>query len=248
MRYFVQLSYLGTYYHGWQIQPNANSVQQTLNEALSTLLRSDVYAVGAGRTDTGVHAKEMFAHFDCVQALDMDQVTYKLNRLLPPDIAVQRMIKVADEAHARFDAVERSYAYHLTFAKDPFTRHLALQYTLPLDLEQMQQAAALLPDFEDFGAFARSHTQTHTHLCRVTEAYWETREGGAVFHISANRFLRNMVRAIVGTLLEVGVGKRSVADFKHVIEQKDRKLAGESAAAHGLFLTRVKYPNAIIHV
>lgn len=248
VRYFIQLSYLGTRYHGWQVQPNALSVQQCINESLSTILRTSIQVVGAGRTDTGVHAKEMYAHFDVEAPVEEAQLTFKLNRLLPPDIAIQRIIKVADEAHARFDASTRSYEYHLTFAKNPFLQEMALLCVQDLDISRMEEATKVLFKHEDFSAFSRSHTQTKTNLCTIKEAYWEKVPNGLVFHISANRFLRNMVRAIVGTLLEVGKGKLTVAEFEQVILEQDRSKAGESAAAKGLFLTRVLYPNDILHV
>jgi tRNA pseudouridine38-40 synthase len=248
VRYFIELSYLGTNFHGWQVQPNATSVQQCLNECLSTILRQSIHAVGAGRTDAGVHARQMYAHFDVTAAIDEQQMTFKLNRLLPPDIAIKRIIKVADDAHARFDASARSYEYHLTFAKNPFVQEQACLYTRELDLKGMEQATLTLFNYSDFSAFSRSHTQTKTNLCVIKEAYWEEVPNGLIFHITADRFLRNMVRAIVGTLLEVGIGKLSVADFEKIIEQQDRTKAGESAAAKGLFLTRVTYPNHIVHV
>lgn len=248
MRYFIQLSFNGTNYHGWQIQPNASSVQQTLNEVLSKALQEEIYVVGAGRTDTGVHAKMMFAHFDTDQSIDTEKLCFKLNRMLPPDIALQQIIKVGNEAHARFDATARSYEYHITFAKNPFKQGLALYHPALLQLEAMQEATQFLLDYEDFGAFARSKTQTHTNLCTLKEAYFEQVHNGLIFHITANRFLRNMVRAIVGTLLAIGRSKLSPADMKRIIESKDRKQAGESAAACGLYLTRVEYPEAIINV
>ncbi len=230
------------------MQPNAISVQQTLNEALSIILRLPISVVGAGRTDTGVHAKEMFAHFDTDEKLEEELLAAKLNRLLPPDIAVQRIIKVSDEAHARFDATARSYQYHITFAKNPFTQGLALRVSYALNVKLMQQCASHLLHYQDFSAFSRSNTQTFTNICMVQTAFFETTENGLIFHITANRFLRNMVRAIVGTLLKVGTGKISNTDFIKIIESKDRKQAGESAPAHGLYLTKVQYPKEILNV
>lgn len=230
------------------MQLNANSVQQTLNEALGTILRCSISVLGAGRTDTGVHAKEMFAHFDTEEKLDEDLLTAKLNRLLPPDIAVQRIIKVSDEAHARFDATARSYEYQITFAKNPFNKDLALRINYALNVNLMQQCAAKLIDYQDFSAFSKSNTQTFTNICTVKTAFFEITENGLIFHITANRFLRNMVRAIVGTLLKVGAEKISEADFIKIIESKDRKQAGESAPTHGLYLTRVEYPKQILNV
>lgn len=244
MRYFVQLSYFGKNFHGWQIQPNATSVQEELNQAFSTVLGEEVYCVGAGRTDTGVHAREMWAHFDLEKSLPENTVN-RLNGFLSKDIALQHFYKMKDEAHARFDATERSYEYHISRVKNPFSQDQAWFYPWKLDVEKMQQAAEVLFKYEDFTSFSKSNTQTKTNLCTITEARFETNGDRIVFHISANRFLRNMVRAIVGTLTQVGQGKRPVEDMAKVIEAKDRKLAGESAPAHGLYLTRVKYPEEI---
>lgn len=244
MRYFIQLSYFGKNYHGWQVQPNAISVQEELNKALSTILRTDIHVVGAGRTDTGVHARVMWAHFDSEVEFD-DHFLYRLNGFLPPDIAVQQIIPVDAQAHARFDALQRGYEYHISTRKDPFNRDQAWLITQPLDLNSMQEAAQLLFEFEDFSAFSKSHTQTKTNNCRIDEAYWERSSNGLVFYIRADRFLRNMVRAIVGTLVQVGRAKISVDEVREIIASKDRRRAGESAPAEGLYLTEVKYPKEI---
>ena len=243
MRYFITLSYDGTAYHGWQIQPNAPSVQETLQGALSTLLRQPVEVVGAGRTDTGVHARMMVAHFDFPGSEDQsDNLAYKLNKLLPYDIAVQNVRPVADDMHARFSAVSRTYHYLLHLHKDPFLRNRSWQIYGPLDFEAMNRAASLLMEYRDFTSFSKLHTDTKTNDCLITEARWdEVVPGQWRFTITANRFLRNMVRAIVGTLIEVGRGRMTLEEFRQVIERRDRCQAGESVPAHGLYLVDIKY-------
>lgn len=245
LRYFIRLSYHGRNFHGWQVQPNAVSVQETLNEALSRLTGLETYVVGAGRTDTGVHAREMWAHFDHSATLDQDFV-HKLNSYLGPDIAVQELRRVNDEAHARFDAVSRSYVYQITLKKDPFLQDQAWYLHRAPDLEKMAEATAVLFRYEDFSAFSRSNTQTKTNICQLKEAVWSRNDDMLLFHISADRFLRNMVRAIVGTLVEIGLGKRPVEDMAVILESRDRKMAGESAPAQGLFLTKVEYPKELL--
>lgn len=242
MRRFIQLSYDGAAYHGWQKQPNARSVQQTLQEALSTLLQTDIEVVGAGRTDAGVSARMMVAHFETSKACDNEQLVYKLNKLLPHDIAVQRIWEVPDEMHARFSATSRTYHYYIHTRKDPFVRQYSWLVTFPLDFARMNEAASRLPDFDDFTSFSKVNTDTKTNLCNVTEAHW-TQEGENTwrFTITANRFLRNMVRAIVGTLIEVGRGRMTVDEFCQVIEQKNRCSAGDSVPGHALFLVDVTY-------
>lgn len=245
MRYFIQLSYNGAQFCGWQIQPNGPSIQEELNKALTTLLRVPINVVGAGRTDTGVHAKQMFAHFDVVNPIDEDKLAFRLNRFLVSDIAVQRIFIVPTDAHARFSATSRSYQYFVTPQKNPFLANWAWQLERPLDIAAMNACAKLLLGEHDFTSFSKTHTQTKTNLCNVTAAYWEINDGVFVFNVSANRFLRNMVRAIVGTLVEVGVNKINAETFGNIITQKDRGLAGASAPAHGLYLTEVKYPKSI---
>ena len=250
-RYFIELSYDGTAYHGWQVQPNGVSVQETLQQALSTLLRQDIEIVGAGRTDAGVHASMMVAHFDFTGSVELDamQLVYKLNKLLPHDITVRRVYQVPDDMHARFSATSRTYHYYIHPRKSPFLRHYSWLVTFPLDFDKMNEAAKRLLEFEDFTSFSKVNTDTKTNICHVTEAQWkeitpplEGQGGGAWrFTITANRFLRNMVRAIVGTLIEVGRGRMTVDEFCQVIEQKNRCSAGESVPGHALFLTEVKY-------
>lgn len=245
MRYFIYLSYDGTNYHGWQIQPNANSVQAELMRGLSTLLRKNTEIIGAGRTDTGVNAKLMVAHFDTVSPLPSpEELTRRLNRLLPPDIAIQRIVPVKDDAHARFSATARTYQYHVSDRKDPFNRHYTYHCPFALDYEKMNEAASHLFDYTDFTSFSKLHTDTKTNNCRIMYARWEN----GVFTIKADRFLRNMVRAIVGTLIEVGRGAITIDDFCKIIEKKDRCAAGSSMPGNALFLTNIEYPEDIFQI
>ena len=242
MRYFITFSYDGTRYHGWQIQPNGDSVQERLEWALSTLLRREVNVTGAGRTDAGVHARVMVAHFDFEEAIDCRQLCYKLNRLLPFDIAVQEVKQVSDDMHARFSATSRTYHYYIHTKKDPFRRAYSCEIHYPLDFALMNEAGKILTTYEDFGAFCKSHTDVKTTICHVTEARWvQTSATAWYFRITANRFLRNMVRAVVGTLIDVGRGKLSIEEFRKVIEGKRRTEAGESMPGNALFLEDVRY-------
>lgn len=241
LRYFIELSYKGTKYHGWQIQPDANSVQEEINKAISKILQESIDVVGAGRTDAGVHAHQMYAHFDTQQALSKEMI-YKFNAVLPNDIVIYSLFAVAKDAHARFDAFSRSYEYHIWLGRNPFSLETTWQiYQQNLDTETMNKAAKLLLEYTDFECFSKVKTDVKTFNCRVTEAVWKRDGSNLVFHISANRFLRNMVRAVVGTLLEVGQGKKTVEDFRKVIESKKRSEAGLSVPAQGLFLTKVRY-------
>ena len=240
-RYFLELSYHGGAYHGWQVQENALSVQQVLNQALETLLRHPVETIGCGRTDTGVHATQHFAHLDTDVALN-ERFLHSLNALLPWDIAVKRFIPVAAEAHARFDATLRSYEYHIHFKKDPFRSNLSWFMRDKPAIDLMNQSAEILKEYTDFSCFSKSNTQTFTNNCKITRALWQETEHGLVFHISADRFLRNMVRAIVGTLVEVGNGDMPPEDIRQIIESKNRSNAGASVPACGLYLTEVQYP------
>ena len=242
-RYFVTFSYDGTRYHGWQIQPNGVSVQEKLQEALSTLLREPIVVTGAGRTDAGVHARMMVAHFDWEGAvIDGQQLAYKLNRLLPYDIAVSKVEPVSEEMHARFSAKSRMYRYYIHTVKDPFQRAYSCEIHYPLDFAKMNEAAKILTTYEDFGAFCKSGADVKTTFCDVTKAEWvQTSPTTWYFEIRANRFLRNMVRAVVGTLIEVGRGRLSIDDFKKVIEGKQRSDAGESMPGNALFLEDIVY-------
>ena len=242
MRFFITLSFDGTNYHGWQIQPNSDSVQQRLQEALSTLLRQPVEVVGAGRTDTGVHARMMVAHFDWEELIDGKQLAYKLNKFLPQDIAVQEVRLVDEEKHARFSATSRTYHYFIHMRKDPFQQAYSWQVPFKLDFEKMNEAAKVLLEYKDFTSFSKVNTDTKTNLCDVKEAFWEEIAPDRWrFTITANRFLRNMVRAIVGTLVEVGRGRLRLEDVRRIIEAKDRCSAGESVPAKGLFLVDIEY-------
>ena len=242
-RYFIYLAYDGTQYHGWQIQPNGDSVQQRLMDALQTLLRREVVEVtGAGRTDAGVHAKLMVAHFDDETNLDCSKLADKLNRLLPPDISIYKVEPVDAEMHARFSAKVRRYEYYVTTAKSPFMRQYRYRLHKAPDFQLMNQAAQLLLEQEDFTSFSKLHTDVKTNICHVTRAEWsQVDEDTWVFNIQADRFLRNMVRAVVGTLLEVGFGKLTLDGFRRVIQQKDRCSAGMSVPAQGLFLADIQY-------
>ena len=242
MRYFITLSYDGTRFHGWQVQPNGISVQGELQKALSLILREEIAVTGAGRTDAGVHASMMIAHFDTIKEFDCHQLCYKLNRLLPQDIAIQRIEPVDEDLHARFSATSRTYHYFIHTYKSPFLRHYSCEMHYELDFKKMNEAAMILMEYEDFGAFCKSHSDVKTTLCKVTHAEWkELKDGEWRFEISANRFLRNMVRAVVGTLVEVGRGRLSLDDFRHVIEGKRRTEAGESMPGNALFLVDIKY-------
>jgi tRNA pseudouridine38-40 synthase len=246
-RYFIQLSYDGTAYHGWQIQPNGISVQETVEKALSVVAREAVAVTGAGRTDAGVHASFYIAHFDTQnQHLDNDKIIHNLNCLLPADVAVHKVYKVHPEAHARFDALSRTYKYFIVKTKDPFLRQYAAKEARIPNLETMNQAAGKLFNYEDFTSFSRLGTDVKTNNCRVGLAEWADEGHRLVFTIRADRFLRNMVRAIVGTLLEVGFGKLSVEGFCKVIEAKDRGAAGASVPAKGLFLVDVGYEEELV--
>lgn len=242
-RYFIYLSFDGTAYHGWQIQPNGLSIQQVLQERFSVLLRREVEIVGAGRTDAGVHARMMVAHFDVEESLDTVQLVYKINRMLPRDIAVQNIREVSPDLHARFSAIARTYYYYIHTERNPFLRQYSLEMPYKLDFEAMNRAAAMLTDVKDFGAFCKSGADVKTTLCNLTVARWvKMEEGGRwYFEITANRFLRNMVRAVVGTLVEVGRGRMTEAAFAEVVASGSRKNAGESMPGNALFLWNITY-------
>lgn len=240
MRYFLEFAYNGANYHGWQNQPNAISVQEVLEKALSILLRSEISITGAGRTDAGVHAKQMFAHFDVEAELD-DNLVYKLNSYLPQSIAIAGLHLVKDDAHARFDAVSRTYEYWIVPKKDPFLEEYAYCIKYPLDIALMNKAAKILFEYSDFQCFSKSNTDVKTYICDLMLAEWKWQGEKLVFTIKADRFLRNMVRAVVGTLLAVGTGKITIDDVRTIVESKDRSNAGVSVPAKALYLTEVDY-------
>lgn len=245
-RFFIEFSYAGTAYHGWQRQPNAESIQAYMEEAFSTLLKQQIPITAAGRTDAGVHAKLMVAHFDAAISADAcDQLVFRLNQYLPNDIAIHKIYAVKADAHARFDALSRTYEYHLTTTKSPFSEGRSYSLYQPLDFELMNKAAALLLEYKDFECFSKAHTDVKTFLCEITYAQWTLSKSGAIFTISANRFLRNMVRAIVGTLIEIGLKKKNINDLHQIIQSKNRSLAGYSVPAEGLYLTQIKYPKSV---
>lgn len=245
MRYFIEFSYNGKAYHGWQNQPNAISVQEVLEKALSTILRNKISVMGAGRTDTGVHASQMFAHFNHDETFDLEDLIYKLNSFLPEDIAVRDLFVVKADAHARFDALSRTYKYKISNSKNVFENDFAYQLLLPLDLELMNEACKILVQYTDFQSFSKSNTDVKTYNCKIKEANWTLNENLLVFTITADRFLRNMVRAIVGTMVNIGLGKLKPEALHDIIGSKDRGEAGFSVPAHGLFLVNITYPEAI---
>ena len=254
MRFFITFSYNGTRYCGWQRQPNGIAVQEELEKALTTILRTPVELTGAGRTDAGVHALNMVAHFDIAEdttvdcrllTVDSNRLINNLNSLLPYDIAVKNVERVTDEAHARFDALSRKYEYHIITHKNPFLKEQACRIHFPLNIELMNEAAKVLFEYEDFTSFSKLHTDVKTNNCTIMEAYWQQRGEELVFTIKANRFLRNMVRAIVGTLMEVGRERLTIEGFRQVIEAKNRCSAGHSGPACGLYFIEAEYPETI---
>ena len=246
-RYFVKISFKGTGYHGWQIQPNAITVQQVIEKAFSTVLREKITAVGAGRTDTGVHASFFVFHFDSNNTdIDTRNLVFRLNSFLPSDISVHLIRKVPSEVHARFSALSRTYKYYLTQFKDSFKTETAYYYPVELNINIMNESASILKYYNDFTSFSKLHTDVKTNLCKIFTAEWHKEENLLVFSIKADRFLRDMVRAIVGTLILVGRGKINIDEFRTIIESKNRSAAGPSAPAHGLFLTEIEYPEFIM--
>ncbi|MBE9489840.1 MAG: tRNA pseudouridine(38-40) synthase TruA [Bacteroidetes bacterium] len=245
MRYFIELSYNGRAYHGWQNQPNAISVQEVLEDALSTLLKEKIDIVGAGRTDSGVHAKQMFAHFNAVNNFSLEKLTYKLNSFLPKDIAVRDIFQVNDEAHARFDAISREYKYRVSLHKNVFSFNNSFYFKQKLDVDKMNEAAKVLFGYEDFECFSKSNTDVKTFNCTISKAEWTYEANELVFTIKANRFLRNMVRAIVGTMIDVGIGKLEVNQLHDIIKSKNRSQAGASVPGHALYLNKIEYPKYI---
>jgi len=245
-RYFIELAYNGKNYNGWQIQDNAPSVQQTINEAISVVLQKKINIVGCGRTDTGVHARQFFAHFDLEDSnrkLLTRSLIKKLNGIVPWDISIYNIFPVKPEIHARFSAIKRTYEYKISKHKDPFEYDYAYYYPYQLNINLMNEAANLLLEYSDFTSFSKVHTQVKTNICKVEMAFWREENYFLIFKISADRFLRNMVRAIVGTLIDIGRGKISLQDFRTIIETKNRSNAGFSVPAKGLYLTEVTYPD-----
>lgn len=242
MRYFIEFAYNGKNYFGFQVQPDVISVQETLDKALSLLLRQEIEIVGAGRTDSGVHAKQMFAHFDTYEIADIPKLIQRLNSYLPNDIVIYNISLVHEEAHARFDATSRTYEYYIHTFKDAFINDGSWFVHQKLDVEKMNEAAKILFEYTDFECFSKVHTDVNTFNCTITQAFWSHNNNQLIFTISADRFLRNMVRAIVGTLINVGINKLSLTDFRKIIESKNRSKAGFSVPAHGLYLVKVKYP------
>ena len=241
MRYFIEFAYKGTNYHGWQYQPNAISVQETLTKAMSTILNTEIELVGAGRTDAGVHAKQMFAHFDYNEIINNEVIIHKLNSFLSKDIAVLNIYTVHDEAHARFDATQRTYEYHIHTKKNAFECDDSWFHKSHLNIIAMNRACDILLKHTDFECFSKVNTDVNNFNCKIEQAFWIQENDQLTFTISANRFLRNMVRAIVGTMINVGLEKVSLDDFTNIIESKDRSQAGFSAPGHGLYLTKVEY-------
>ena len=245
MRYFIKFSYNGSNYHGWQFQPNANSVQETLSNAMSVVLKYKIDLMGAGRTDTGVHAKEMFAHFDFDTTIKVLITILKLNAFLPKDIVIFDIFLVKNDAHARFNATKRTYQYYINSYKDAFLNKQSYYYKNKLDLDLMNEAAKLLFNYTDFECFSKKNTDVNTHNCKIFEAHWTQNDNQLIFTITADRFLRNMVRAIVGTLITIGLKKLTLQDFETIIKSKDRNNAGFSVPACGLYLTQIEYDNII---
>ncbi len=241
MRYFMELGYNGAPFFGWQVQPGKETVQGCIENALSLLLREEVSVTGCGRTDTGVNARQFFAHFETDQQIDLQKLTKKLNSFLPKEIAICRIFPVEDGMHARFSATSRTYKYYVAVTKNPFNFHYSYRIFQKLDVAKMNEAATMLLETLDFTSFSKLHTQVNNNLCRVTEAHWAMEDSMLVFTVTADRFLRNMVRALVGTLLQVGKGKITVEEFRDIIARKDRCAAGDSVPAHALFLENVRY-------
>ncbi len=246
-RYFIEIKYDGSNYHGWQIQQNANSVQAEINKALSTLLQDEIATTGAGRTDTGVHAKQLFAHFDTNNSFDTETILFKLNNFLPDAISCSSLTLVPDHAHARFGATARTYEYWITQKKNPFLTNKAYYFPYSLEVDLMNQAAQELLKYTNFSCFSKSNTDTHTNNCSISNAQWTSTDDKLIFTITADRFLRNMVRAIVGTLLEIGQQKISVEELDTIIASKNRSEAGSSVPAHGLYLTQINYPKEVLN-
>jgi len=247
LRYFIEVSYQGQAYHGWQVQQNAHTIQEEINEALKKYCRSPIETVGSGRTDTGVHAIQQFCHVDLLNQLDLSMAIHKINAILPTDIAVINIYKVPDDAHARFHAISRSYEYHISRKKDPFNQGTSYYLRQTVAIDEMNEACKYLIGKKDFKSFSRVKTSVENFICTISRAHWEAHNGMYCFYVSANRFLRGMVRALVGTLIEIGTGKLTIPQFNAIIKSGDRRAAGRSVPAHGLFLTKVTYPEQLLN-
>tara|TARA_R110002050_G_scaffold185970_2_gene320147 strand:- start:828 stop:1583 length:756 start_codon:yes stop_codon:yes gene_type:complete len=245
LRFFIELSYNGKTYHGWQNQPNAISVQEVLEKAMSTILKTEISIMGAGRTDAGVHASQMFAHFDFDGSFESKDLVYKLNSFLPKDIAVTSIFEVKPDVHARFHALSRMYHYKISTSKNVFEYDYAYEVHLPLNVAAMNEACKILFQYKDFQCFSKSNTDVKTYNCDIMEAFWSEKENQLIFTIKADRFLRNMVRAIVGTMVNIGLGKLKPEDLHQIISSKNRSEAGFSVPAHGLYLVEIAYPETI---
>jgi len=248
MRYFIKLAYNGTAYHGWQVQNNATTVQEVIEDGMRRIFEKRIPLVGAGRTDAGVHAREFYAHFDydfAMKERELQKKTYKLNSFLPKDISISSIFRVQDDMHTRFDAISRTYEYIICTRKDPFINDFAWFVVPDLDVDLMNEGSKMLMEYDDFTSFAKLHSQSKTNHCNVMEAKWEVRNHMLVFNIKADRFLRNMVRAIVGTLVELGQAKIDLDELRRIIEAKDRSEAGYSVPAQGLYLKKIEYPDEI---
>lgn len=245
MRYFIELKFDGTNYHGWQNQPDAVSVQEVLEDALGKLLSDSISITGAGRTDAGVHSLKMFAHFESNDLIDKENLLYRLNSFLPNDIAINSIRTVGDDAHARFDAVSRSYIYKIHQKKNPFLKNRSYYLHQDLDVETMNKAGDILLQYKDFECFSKTNTDVKTFICHISKAHWTKKDESLEFVITADRFLRNMVRAIVGTMIDIGLHKIQLDDLHYIIESKNRSKAGYSVPAHGLYLSEVVYPEGI---
>jgi tRNA pseudouridine38-40 synthase len=247
VRYFIHLAYKGTNYHGWQIQPNACSIQELIQESLKILLKTDIKLIGCGRTDTGVHARNFYAHFDfnLLEKSQLSQLVYKLNQILPKDILIYHIFRVENTTHSRFDAISRTYKYYISDKKEIFMHDYVWQCYASLNINKMNEASSLLKKYTDFTSFSKLHTDVKTNNCRISKAVWTKEENLIIFTISADRFLRNMVRSIVGTLIDVGKEKMTKNEFCNVIESRNRGAAGTSVPAKGLFLESIQYPSKI---
>lgn len=247
MRYFIELSYNGSNYFGWQNQPNDISVQEVVESSLSTLLKEKISIVGAGRTDTAVHANQMFAHFDTIKVFSVEKLIFKLNSFLPKDIAIHNIFKVDKEAHARFDAIGRTYKYRISLRKNAFTFNNSYYLKNDLDIDKMNEAGKILFEYENFKCFSKSNTDVNSYNCKIVEANWTESEGELIFTIKANRFLRNMVRAIVGTMIRIGSGKIELEELHNIIKSENRSKAGISVPGYALYLYQIEYPKHIIN-